>query len=74
MNWMLVTALALAFGIILGNLMLLRYLDKLPGNKAPAKPDKKPDSSSEATGQQHDNPANSSGTKESSQRSDDDPS
>lgn len=31
MNWMLLTALALAFGLIVGNLMLLRYLDKLSG-------------------------------------------
>ncbi|SEA41287.1 hypothetical protein [Alkalimonas amylolytica] len=45
MNWMLLTALALAFGLILGNLMLIRYLDKLPGSKVT--PKTKPDTGNE---------------------------
>lgn len=35
MNWMLITALALAFGVIIGNLMLLLHLDKLSGPMRP---------------------------------------
>lgn len=69
MNWMLLTALALAFGLILGNLMLLRYLDKLPGNKAATKPDRIPGSSAE-TRKQQDKQASSTDSKSTEQRPD----
>ena len=60
MNWMLLTALALAFGVIVGNLMLLRYLDKLPGHKAPAKPEKPAESTPKANSGQQDKPVGTS--------------
>ena len=56
MNWMLLTALTLAFGVIVGNLMLLRYLDKLPGHKASAKPDIPAESSPKANSGSQDKP------------------
>ncbi|MEE2025188.1 DUF2897 family protein [Alkalimonas mucilaginosa] len=51
MNWALFTALVLAFGVILGNLMLLRHLDKLSGAKT-TKPTAKPDENKSLTDKQ----------------------